>query len=166
MAYVLKAGAAVHGLGSMIERSDGFHIAAVVHIEPVKDVEGNVIGAISCIYDISHRKRATDDLARGRAALEADQHILQKQDAQRFAATYEHATVGIAEVDAQGRRLRVNGAAWAITGRSRTELTGGSVFDVLHSEDRYNDVNQYRQLVAGETDRYSIESESFERTAA
>ena len=156
MAYVLKAGAAVHGVEGTIERPDGSHIAAVVHIEPVKDVEGYVIGAISCIYDISHRKRATDDLARGRAALEADQQILQQQN-QRFAATYEHATVGIAEVDAQGRRLRVNGAACVITGRSRTELTGGSVFDVLHSEDRDNDVNQYRQLVAGETDRYSIE---------
>ena len=49
------------------------------------------------------------------------------------------------------------GPRCAITGRSRTEQPGGSVFDVLHSEDRDNDVNQYRQLVAGETDRYSIE---------
>ena len=98
----------------------------------------------------------TDDLARGRAALETGQQILQEQNL-RFAATYEHATVGIAEVDAQGRRMRVNEAACAITGRSRAELTGGSVFNVLHSEDRDSDYNQYQRLVAGEIDRYSIE---------
>jgi PAS domain S-box-containing protein len=156
MAFVLKAGGAVHGVDGTIERPDGSQIAAVVHIEPVKDVAGKVIGAIGCIYDISHRRRAMSDLARDRAVLEAGQQILREQN-QRFAATYEHATVGIAEVDAQGRRLRVNEAACAITGRSRAELIGGSVFNVLHSEDRDDDVNQYQRLVAGEIDRYAIE---------
>ncbi len=156
MAFVLKTGAAVHGVEGMIERPDGSHISAVVHIEPVKDIDGNVIGAINCFHDISHHKRTTDDPARGRAALETGQQILQEQN-QRFAATYEHATVGIAEVDAQGRRMRVNEAACAITGRSRAELTGGSVFNVLHSEDRDSDYNQYQRLVAGEIDRYSVE---------
>jgi len=156
MAYAIKTGAAVHGVEGMVERPDGSHISAVVHIEPVKDIEGNLIGAINCFYDISHRKRTTDDLARGREALEEGQQVLQKQN-RRFAATYEHATVGIAEADARGRRLRVNEAACAITGRSRTELTGGSVFNVLHSEDRDDDCSQYQRLVAGEIARYSIE---------
>jgi len=156
MAFVLKAGVAVNGVDGTIERPDGSQIAAVAHIEPVKDAAGKLVGAVSCIYDITHRKRATDDLTRSRAALEAGQQILREQY-QRFAATYEHATVGIAEVDAQGRRLRVNEAACAITGRSRLELIGGSVFNVLHSEDRDDDIDQYRRLVAGEIDRYSIE---------
>ena len=156
MAFALKTGAAVHGVEGVIERPDGSHIPAVVHIEPVKDIDGNVIGAINCFHDISHHKRTTDDPARGRAALETGQQILQEQNL-RFAATYEHATVGIAEVDAQGRRMRVNEAACAITGRSRAELTGGSVFNVLHSEDRDSDYNQYQRLVAGEIDRYSVE---------
>ena len=34
MAFVLKAGAAVHGVDGTIERPDGSQIAAVVHIEP------------------------------------------------------------------------------------------------------------------------------------
>jgi PAS domain S-box-containing protein len=154
MAFVLKAGAAVHGVDGTIERPDGSQIAAVVHIEPVKDAAGKVIGAIGCIYDISHRRRAMSDLVRARAVLDAGQQILLEQN-RRFAATYEHATIGIAEVDAQGRRLRVNEAACSITGRSRTELIGGSVFNVLHSEDR--DLDQYQRLVAGEIDRYAIE---------
>jgi PAS domain S-box-containing protein len=156
MAFVLKAGAAVHGVDGTIERPDGSQIAAVVHIEPVKDVAGKLIGAIGCIYDISHRRRALSDLARDRAVLDAGQQILREQN-RRLAATYEQATVGIAEVDAQGRRLRVNEAACAITGRSRAELIGGSVFNVLHSEDRKDDIAQYQRLVAGEIDRYLVE---------
>lgn len=156
MAFVLKAGAAVHGVDGTIERPDGSQIAAVVHIEPVKDVAGKLIGAIGCVYDISHRRRAMSDLARDRAVLDAGQQILREQN-RRLAATYEQATVGMAEVDAQGRRLRVNEAACAITGRSRSELIGGSVFNVLHPEDRDDDIDQYRRLVAGEIDRYSIE---------
>ncbi len=75
----------------------------------------------------------------------------------RLAVTYEHATVGIAETDAAGKRLRVNATACAITGRSREELVGGSVFDVRHPEDRDEDFRQYQRLVAGEIDRYAIE---------
>jgi PAS domain S-box-containing protein len=156
MAFVLKAGAAVHGVDGTIERPDGSQIAAVAHIEPVKDASGKLIGAIGCIYDISHRRRAMSDLARDRAVLDAGQQILREQN-RRLAATYEQATIGIAEIDAQGRRLRVNEAACAITGRSRAELIGGSVFNVLHPEDRNDDIDQYQRLVAGEIDRYSIE---------
>ena len=165
MAFVLKAGAAVHGVDGTIERPDGSQIAAVVHIEPVKDAAGKVVGAIGCIYDISHRRRAMSDLARGRAVLDASQQILLEQN-RRLAATYEHATIGMAEVDAQGRRLRVNEAACAITGRSRAELIGGNVFNVLHPEDRNDDVDQYQRLVAGEIDRYAIEKRIVRRNGS
>jgi PAS domain S-box-containing protein len=77
--------------------------------------------------------------------------------AQRLAVTYEHATVGIAEIDAEGRRMNVNATACTITGRAREELLGGNVFDVIHPEDRDEDVRQYQRLIAGEIDRYSVE---------
>ena len=86
----------------------------------------------------------------------AIEEVLREQSL-RLAVTYEHATVGIAEIDAEGRRLRVNATACAITGRSREELAGGSVFDVRHPEDRDEDFRQYQRLVAGEIDRYAVE---------
>jgi PAS domain S-box-containing protein len=85
----------------------------------------------------------------------AEQAVIEQS--RRLAVTYEHATVGIAETDAEGRRLRVNATACALTGRSREELTGGSIFDVMHPADRDEDLRQYRRLVAGELDRYAIE---------
>jgi PAS domain S-box-containing protein len=80
-----------------------------------------------------------------------------REQNRRLAVTYEHATVGIAEIDAEGKRLRVNATACAITGRSRAELLGGNVFDVAHPEDRDDDLQQYQRLVAGEIERYSTE---------
>ena len=77
--------------------------------------------------------------------------------ARRLAITYEHAIVGIAEVDADGRRMSVNATACALTGRSREELLGGSIFDVAHPEDRDEDFRQFQRLVAGDIERYSIE---------
>ena len=97
-----------------------------------------------------------DPLSEMRGRLSAAEQAVLEQS-RRLAVTYEHATVGIAETDAEGRRLRVNATACALTGRSREELTGGSVFDVLHPEDRDEDLRQYRRLVAGEIDRYAIE---------
>ena len=80
-----------------------------------------------------------------------------REQNQRLAVTYEHATVGIAEIDATGKRLRVNATACAITGRAREDLVGGNVFEVMHPEDREEDWLQFRRLVGGEIDRYSIE---------
>jgi PAS domain S-box-containing protein len=89
-------------------------------------------------------------------SMDAIAQALREQN-QRLAVTYEHATVGIAEIDAEGKRMRVNSTACAITGRSREELLGGNVFDVMHAEDRDEDHRQYQRLVAGDIDRYSVE---------
>src|SRR3974390_744937 len=105
---------------------------------------------------IARSREGADPLADLLGRLTAAEQALIEQN-RRLAVTYEHATVGIAETDAEGRRMRVNATACAITGRSREELGGGSIFDVMHPEDRDEDLRQYRRLVAGEIDRYSVE---------
>jgi PAS domain S-box-containing protein len=155
MAFVLKTGTAVHGVEGTVERADGSQVSVTMHIDPVKNREDAVVGAVNCFYAAAQSRRA-DESARRPAALDAGDQVLREQN-QRLATTYEHATVGIAEIDATGRRLRVNETACAITGRSRSELTGGNIFNVLHPEDRDDDFKQYRRVVAGEIDRYSTE---------
>jgi PAS domain S-box-containing protein len=105
---------------------------------------------------ITRSRAGADPLADLLGRLTAAEQALIEHN-RRLAVTYEHAPVGIAETDAEGRRMRVNATACAITGRSREELAGGSIFDVMHPEDRDEDLRQYRCLVAGEIDRYSIE---------
>ena len=75
----------------------------------------------------------------------------------RYRATQEHAGVGISEVDAGGRFLRVNAAVCAITGYSREELLARTLFDVSHAQDATEERAQYAQLVAGEIETYARE---------
>jgi PAS domain S-box-containing protein len=142
MAKALRTGVAVDGIQSIVERPDGSRIRIMMHIEPVRDEQGELIGALNCFHNATAVHGNDSDLHA------SDQHL---------AATHEHAAIGISEVDADGRRLRVNEAACAILGYSREQMTNACVFDATHSEDRARDIEQHRQLVDGATDRYAME---------
>jgi PAS domain S-box-containing protein len=58
MADVLRTGVSVRQQEVHIERPNGSRGIALVDIEPVKDSEGNVVGAINCFQDITERKRS------------------------------------------------------------------------------------------------------------
>jgi PAS domain S-box-containing protein len=79
-----------------------------------------------------------------------------RESEERLAATYDAATIGIAEADAEGRLLRVNDATCTMLGRSREELLSISVFDYTHEDDRAEDAALYARQVTGEIDNYSI----------
>ena len=76
---------------------------------------------------------------------------------ERLAAIYEHAGVGIAEIDAEGKLLRVNPYLCGLMGHPAEELLGTSIFQATHAGDVDSDREQFRRQVAGEIDRYSIE---------
>jgi PAS domain S-box-containing protein len=65
--------------------------------------------------------------------------------------------VGIGEVDADGKLLRVNAQSCAFTGHSPQELLGRSIFEETYDEDIEADRAQFRRQVAGEVDRYTVE---------
>ena len=75
---------------------------------------------------------------------------------ERFAATYEAATIGIAEADTEGRLLRVNDAVCRMLGRSRAQLLGMTFFDYTHEDDRAEDAQQYARQIRGDIDNYSV----------
>src|SRR6266849_4258809 len=62
--------------------------------------------------------------------------------------------VGIGEVDAEGKLLRVNAQSCALTGYSSDEMLGRSIFEETYDEDIEADREQFRRQVAGELDRY------------
>ena len=53
-----------------IERPDGSQIAVIVNIRPLKDEQGEIIGAINCFVDISERKQNEKSLSRLAAIVE------------------------------------------------------------------------------------------------
>jgi PAS domain S-box-containing protein len=75
---------------------------------------------------------------------------------ERLAATYEAATIGIAEADAQGRLLRVNDALCQMLGRSQEELLTMTFLDYTEEDDRAEDAALYGRQIAGEIDNYVL----------
>ena len=79
-----------------------------------------------------------------------------RESDERLAATYEAATVAIAEADESGRLLRVNDALCKTLGRSREQLLTMTFFDFTQEEDRGEDAALYARQIRGECDSYSI----------
>ena len=121
----------------------------LLSIDPILDARGKLIGVINCFQDVTERNRMLDALGRS-------QHELREQQ-ERWDSTYEHAAIGIVEIDAEGRFLRVNEAICSIVGGTREELLGWKLFGRTHPDDRDVDGELYRRQVAGEIGFYSIE---------
>lgn len=79
-----------------------------------------------------------------------------RESENRLAATYEAATIGIAEADANGRLLRVNDAICKMLGRSREELLSMTFFDYTQEDDRKEDAALYARQIRGELDSYVL----------
>lgn len=74
----------------------------------------------------------------------------------RLAATYEAATIGIAEAGEDGRLLRVNDALCTMLGRSREQLLAMTFLDYTHPDGVEQDAALYARQVAGELDNYVL----------
>jgi PAS domain S-box-containing protein len=146
---VLVAGKSVRDVERIVERPDGSSLIVSVNIDPLRDEKGNLVGVVNCFLDITERKRMDNALERSR--------LLALEQEQRFAATYEHAAIGISEIAPDGRFLRVNEAICAITGFSREHLLANMLFTHTHPDDADPDRQAFRKQVAGELDFYSIE---------
>ncbi len=146
---VLSTGTPVRDVERVVERAEGTRAAVSINIDPLFNTSGDVVGAVYCIQDITERKRAADALEESR------QRALEQE--QRLAATYEHAAIGISEIDPSGRILRVNEAICGITGYSREELQASVLFRFTHPDDADSDRDAFRKQVAGDLEFYSVE---------
>ncbi|WP_415846329.1 PAS domain S-box protein [Stutzerimonas zhaodongensis] len=79
----------------------------------------------------------------------------------RLSATYEAATVGIAEADSHGRFLRVNDAICHMLGRTREQLLAMTFLEYTHANSKDEDAALYARQVAGELDHYVLRKRAF-----
>ncbi len=149
LAEVLTTGKPARDVERIVERWDGSRVTVSLNIDPLRDGDGEMIGAVHCFLDITERKRTEAVLAQSRKrALEQEQ---------RLAATYEHASIGISELAPDGKFLRVNEAIASITGYSREHLLTRRLFAHTHPDDIDADREAFRKQVAGELEFYSVE---------
>ena len=69
MAEVLRTGIEARDLEVLIERPDGSCITVLVNIVPLRNGDGELIGAMNCFQDITDRKRAEERLQRSERLL-------------------------------------------------------------------------------------------------
>lgn len=122
-----------------------------MNVQERSDEEGKLPGAIGSFHD-----RVTGSRQQAPDVRPQDKDSGRESD-ERLAATYEHAGVGIVEIDRDGRMLRVNRQLCELTGYSARELLGRTIFQETLPEDVEGDLQQFRRQLAGEIDRYSIE---------
>jgi len=89
-----------------------------------------------------------------------------REHERRLALTYEHAGIGIAEVDAEGRVLRANAHLADMLGYPPDELLGVSLFNWTHPADVEMDRAQLERQVAGKIGEYSLEKRFVRRDGA
>ena len=99
-------------------------------------VNGELIGTVATLRDITDPKRAQDTLARSEA---------------RYRHLVESASDAIVTLDANGRFTTVNHAAENISGYRREELVGQWFAPMLHDDDLPRALGHFQQALSGET---------------
>jgi len=103
-------------------RKDGVVLDISMAISPIKDAQGNVVGASKVARDITERKRTERALRAGE---------------ERFRALVEFVPECLTVVAGDGTLLYINTAGLAMTGADRAdELVGRSILHLLAPEDR------------------------------
>jgi PAS domain S-box-containing protein len=129
-----------------LRRKDGTTFPVEVGVGAI-DYEGRHL-IIASARDVSERKRAEEEL------------LLSEE---RFRATFEQATVGVAHLGFDGRWLWVNDKLCEIVGYRRDELLKKTFQDITHPDDLEADLGYTRQLIAGDLGTYSMEKRCLKR---
>ncbi|MEG4531291.1 PAS domain S-box protein [Microcoleus sp. D2_18a_D3] len=108
----------------------------------IYDSHGRIVGYFGVQRDIGDRKKAEASL---------------RDSEERFRATVEQAAVGITHPDTTGRYLRVNQKFCDIVGYTASELLSRTWMDVTYPEDIDADLEQNKQLFAGQIDSFKME---------
>jgi PAS domain-containing protein len=58
VALALKGGTSVHEEEVVIEKPDGSRVTVSVHIAPIRDKDGTIVGVVNFFHDITERKEA------------------------------------------------------------------------------------------------------------
>jgi len=131
---------------------------------PLVTPEGHVLGML-CVNDRVPReltppqKAALQALSRQVVAqMELRRSLMDlRQSEDRFSGAFEHAPIGVALVAPDGRWLKVNQALCDVVGYSEAELLTRTFQDITHPDDLSADLENARQLLAGEIRSYQME---------
>ena len=126
----------------IIERPDGSRIHELSNVAPIRDSQGQVIGAINCWHEITELKRAEE-------AFRASE--------ERFRRYFELGLIGMAMTSPTKEILEVNDEICRILGYKRSELLQKTWAEMTHPDDLAADVAQFNRVMVGEIDGYTMD---------
>jgi signal transduction histidine kinase len=125
-AEVLRTGVPLRNQELVIGRPDGTRVSVLASVVPVRDTDGSMIGAVSCLQDITDRKRAEEKLQATNTKLQLMScRLVESQETERRHIARElHDEVGqtltVAEMNLQA--LLQSGCAAPVTRRLQESL--------------------------------------------
>ncbi len=139
MAEALRSGIPLRNRELMIGRPDGTRVPVLVNVVPLRDAEGSLIGGVSCLQDITERKRTEKHLQDSHDKLQLlSRRLVESQETERRHIARElHDEVGqtltVAEMNLQ-----------AVVQSSRGDATQLRLKDSLQAVERV--LTQVRDL--------------------
>ncbi|MGN6512800.1 MAG: PAS domain S-box protein, partial [Lysobacteraceae bacterium] len=138
LAEVLATGVPVRDREVELERADGSRRIVLANVDPVRDPQGRLVGAVQCFHDITERASAERALRRS------------QQDLEDF---FDNGAVGLHLVAADGTVLKANRAELDMLGYAPEEYIGQPISRFHADEPVIGDILQ--RLSCGEhLDRY------------
>ena len=118
-------------------------------LAPVRDDDGQIVAGLGFTQDVTETRAAEAEL---------------RESEQRNRLTFEHAPIGKAIVELNGRWRQVNPAVTRLTGYTEQQLLTMTFQDITHPDDLDLDLDHLGRLVAGEIGSYQIEKRYFTAT--
>lgn len=121
MAFALREGKSFRNEEVIIERPDGSFITVLVNIDPIRDEQGRVIGAINAFHDITAQKQTEQAL---------------RLSEERYRAIVESQTEMVCRFRPDGTILFVNGAYARARGSMPDALVHENFWQFVEENDR------------------------------
>src|SRR3989449_6532114 len=125
-----------------VRRKDGTYMWSLLVANPLFDQEGNYLGALSMLTDISERKQTERAL---------------RESEQPFRRIFAVGPAAMVLVSPQGRIFEANDTFARMLGYTKDELLGRSFVDLTHPEDAALDAGLSEKLAAREIPSYQVE---------
>ena len=132
----------------VVRRKDGTTFPVEGTSTPVFEEDGEFVGVIGVLRDITNRKEAEEAL---------------RESEQRFGSAFRDAAIGMALVGTDGRFLQVNRSLCEILGYSKEDLLEKTFQEITYPDDLRADIEQVRRMLAGEIETYQTEKRYFHK---
>ncbi len=120
---------------SLLISKDGREYQIADSCAPIRDPDGNIIGAVLVFRDVTEEYRMAEELRKSESL---------------FSSAFNSAAVGTALIDKQGKCVKINSALCQLVGISADEVIDTNFTKLVYMEDMDFAKNKIEQLKSGE----------------